>query len=209
MLSMATRARLLECEPTATREHAHATHATETASATLLPLTTHAHGIDLIDEDDALTAPICEQPSPSCRSVPNHEHVHADEGLRNRCPGWYMWCVEARGNSPWRAWSRSTPGGPEEEGCHASRLPLRARSLRRSPRKRRSGDLALSSACPRTRAPRVTAEVHVASSELDLADAHGEHRSHEQHHVGEKNIMGRMINCWSICCWWPRQLPPA
>src|SRR6185295_3796786 len=50
-------------------------------------LAAHAHGVDLVDEDDALAAPLAREPLRLPREPADRDRVHADERLREAGAG--------------------------------------------------------------------------------------------------------------------------
>ncbi len=154
------------------------------AAAECLPA--HPDCVDLVDEDDALAAPLAGEPLRLPGEVADDDRVDADEGLseagaRDR---------DERGVEPGRDRLRehrlSGPGGAEKE---QSALALASRALERLARLPKRDD-----------PPDLLLGLHLAANvleldsplrvpgleALDLRDAHQQHRAHEDREVGDE-----------------------
>ena len=102
-------------------------------------LAAHADGVDLVDEDDALAAPLVRQLLRLAGQEADDHRVHADEGLREAgARDRHERAVERRGDAPWRASScRCRARRGRARRARACRPP--SRTPRRTARARRRG----------------------------------------------------------------------
>src|SRR6476659_662862 len=144
------------------------------------------HGVDLVDEDDALPAPLAREPLRLAREVADEDRVEPDERLGEaRARDGDERRVEARGDRL-REHGLAGAGRAEEE---QAAFPLAAGALEALtglPQRDDAADLLL-----RLGLPANVLELHAPLGvaglvAADLRDAHREHRAHEDQEVEEE-----------------------